>query len=110
MSLNSSKALNGVGGGKSASVGKKRQRSPSLSEESDSDHLPPTRRQAGSGYSNAIWQMFGKDRDRYVNRDVFSDDEDMEADASALEREELRRYIIITIFYQIHRVLTFACS
>ncbi|KAG6872736.1 hypothetical protein C0995_007057 [Termitomyces sp. Mi166 len=88
--VSSTKALNGAGGPKSsASVGKKRPRSPSLSEESDLDSLPP-RRQAGSGYSDAIWGFFGKNRDKYVNRDVFSDDEDMEADASALEREELR--------------------
>ncbi|KAG6896034.1 hypothetical protein C0992_010756 [Termitomyces sp. T32_za158] len=91
ISLNTSKASIGVGGVKSsASVGKKRPRSPSLSEGSDSDSVSPPRRQAGSGYSNAIWQMFGKDRDRYISRDVFSDDEDMEADATALEREELR--------------------
>jgi len=32
--------------------------------------------------------MFGKNRDAYVRKDVFSDDEDMEADATALEREE----------------------
>ncbi|KAL1725423.1 hypothetical protein EV714DRAFT_255817 [Schizophyllum commune] len=34
-----------------------------------------------------IWRLFGKDRGRYVNRDVESDD-DMEADAMAVEREE----------------------
>ncbi|KAH0585491.1 hypothetical protein H2248_008729 [Termitomyces sp. 'cryptogamus'] len=90
-SVNSFKALNGAGGTKSyTSVGKKRPRSPSLSEESDFDSAPPPRRQAGSGYSSTIWELFGKDRDKYVNQDVFSDDEDMEADASALEREELR--------------------
>lgn len=33
--------------------------------------------------------MFGKDRSKYVNQDTFSDDEDMEADASAMEREEM---------------------
>jgi len=32
--------------------------------------------------------MFGKDRHQYTSRDVFSDDEDMEADATILEREE----------------------
>jgi len=32
--------------------------------------------------------MFGNDRRSYVSRDVFSDDEDMEADATLLEREE----------------------
>lgn len=33
--------------------------------------------------------MFGKDRDAYVARDVYSDDEDMEAGARDLESEEL---------------------
>ena len=37
--------------------------------------------------------MFGKDRSRYVAADVMSDDEDMEAGASDLEREELRRSV-----------------
>jgi len=32
--------------------------------------------------------MFGKDRQQYTSQDVFSDDEDMEADATILEREE----------------------
>lgn len=34
--------------------------------------------------------MFGKDRGSYVRKDVLSDDEDMEADARILEKEELR--------------------
>lgn len=34
--------------------------------------------------------MFGKDRNKYVKRDVMSDDEEMEADAIALQREEFR--------------------
>ncbi|KAH9928661.1 uncharacterized protein B0H18DRAFT_1084404 [Fomitopsis serialis] len=37
-----------------------------------------------------IWSLFGKDRSRYVVADVMSDDEDMEAGASDLEREEKR--------------------
>ena len=37
--------------------------------------------------------MFGKDRSTYVQRDVFSDDEDMEADVTAMEKEELRRSV-----------------
>jgi protein SPT2 len=32
--------------------------------------------------------MFGKDRQQYTSQNVFSDDEDMEADATVLEREE----------------------
>jgi hypothetical protein len=39
--------------------------------------------------------MFGKDRNKYVARDVMSDDEDMEADATALEMEEYRRLVPI---------------
>ncbi|KAF9065832.1 hypothetical protein BDP27DRAFT_1331445, partial [Rhodocollybia butyracea] len=40
--------------------------------------------------SGLIWDIMGKNRSQYVNMDVFSDDEDMEVDASALEREEKR--------------------
>lgn len=40
--------------------------------------------------SSQIWKLFGKDKDDYMRRDVFSDDEDMEADAHDLEREEMR--------------------
>lgn len=35
--------------------------------------------------------MFGKDRQQYTSRNVLSDDEDMEVDASILEREEAYR-------------------
>lgn len=35
--------------------------------------------------------MFGKDRQQYTSQNVFSDDEDMEADATVLEREEAYR-------------------
>jgi hypothetical protein len=37
--------------------------------------------------------MFGRKRDKYVEMDVFSDEEDMEADADALEREEIFRLV-----------------
>ena len=43
--------------------------------------------------SSAIWSMFGKKRDKYTGMDVFSDDEDMEADADDLEREEMFRWV-----------------
>ncbi|KAJ3510316.1 hypothetical protein NLJ89_g4749 [Agrocybe chaxingu] len=70
----------------------KRPRSPSLSDSPP----PPKRRHKErhednsdkSDIRNAIWEMFGKNRDEYATRDVFSDDEDMEADADDLEREE----------------------
>jgi len=48
-------------------------------------------------YSDEIWKMFGKNRDAYVLKDVFSDDEDMEADATALEREEYERFTSFSI-------------
>ncbi|KAJ3568222.1 hypothetical protein NP233_g5857 [Leucocoprinus birnbaumii] len=70
---------------------KKRPRSESRSES------PPPKRRARSteeddlseNISSAIWSMFGKKRDKYIGMDVFSDDEDMEADADDLEKEEM---------------------
>jgi len=83
----------------------KRPRSPSLSDSPP----PPKRRQREEDYyedededaldvGGAIWAMFGKKRDQYVSQDVFSDDEDMEADASALEREEHIRSVAFSSF------------
>ncbi|KAL4072612.1 SPT2 chromatin protein-domain-containing protein [Scleroderma yunnanense] len=66
---------------------KKRARSPSCSES------PPPKRRADSpadAIRSEIWKLFGKDRTTYVARDIDSDDDDMEADASALMKEELR--------------------
>lgn len=64
--------------------------------ESGSESPPPKRRASSrddedlsENISSAIWSMFGKKRDKYIGIDVFSDDEDMEADADALEREEM---------------------
>ncbi|KAK2460149.1 hypothetical protein APHAL10511_007828 [Amanita phalloides] len=69
---------------------KKRPRS-----ESRSESPPPKRRGhapdddgAGDDLKSMIWGMFGRNRAEYVSRDVFSDDEDMEADASLVEKEE----------------------
>ena len=42
--------------------------------------------------------MFGKDRQQYTSQNVFSDDEDMEADATILEREEAYRSDIHSFF------------
>lgn len=82
-----------------ATQSRKRTRSDSLSDDSDSYSSPPKRRAPPASHSavgDEIWKLFGKDRSRYVERDVFSDDEDMEADATALEMEEHRRFVILT--------------
>lgn len=73
---------------------KKRPRSPSFSPSP-----PPAKRRSappggGSSISAEIWKIFGKDRNTYVGRDVFSDDEDMEAGARDLESEELYRSVL----------------
>lgn len=70
-------------------VTKRRQRSPSLSDSPP----PPKRSKPMDDISSQIWKLFGKDKDDYMRRDVFSDDEDMEADAHDLEREEMRRSV-----------------
>lgn len=73
---------------RSAGPTKKRPRSPS-----SLSPPPPKRRPASTeveSYSNEIWKLFGKDRSKYVEQDVYSDEEDMEVDAGVLEREELR--------------------
>lgn len=59
---------------------------------------PPARRRPAPGgrandISSEIWKLFGKDRSSYIQRDVYSDDEDMEADAFDVEREELQRSV-----------------
>jgi protein SPT2 len=74
---------------RSAGPTKKRPRSPS----SSLSPPPPKRRPASAeveSYSSEIWKLFGKDRSKYVQQDVYSDDEDMEVGAGVLEREELR--------------------
>lgn len=76
---------------------KKRPRSPSSSLSP-----PPAKRRpsaAGSArndISSEIWKLFGKDRSSYIQRDVYSDDEDMEAGAFDVEKEELRRSVLRT--------------
>lgn len=76
-------------------VARKRPRSPSLSPSP-----PPAKRRSnasneleGNDIGSAIWKMFGKKRSQYVQRDVFSDDEDMEVGADDLIREEMRRFV-----------------
>ncbi|KAI0295922.1 hypothetical protein B0F90DRAFT_1748423 [Multifurca ochricompacta] len=75
---------------------KKRPRSPpsAYSEsESESDYDRRSHKRApaaaANGIQDEIWKIFGRDRSKYVSRDVMSDDEDMEVDMNALEREEL---------------------
>lgn len=81
----------------------KRARStPSSYDESESDSeydRRPTKRAAGpsSGIQDEIWKIFGRDRSKYMSRTVMSDDEDMEADMTALEREELTRFVSMYI-------------
>lgn len=45
--------------------------------------------------------MFGKNRDAYVQKDVYSDDEDMEADARVLEREEYERLVLHLLMFSL---------
>ncbi|KAH8996299.1 hypothetical protein EDB92DRAFT_1843172 [Lactarius akahatsu] len=89
-----SSGANKAPSGSSAPLPKKRARTPPSAysgSESDSeyDHHPRKRAPAPTnGIQNEIWKIFGRDRSKYVARDVVSDDEDMEADVVALEREE----------------------
>ena len=74
---------------------KKRPRSPSA----DTPPPPAKRRPAASSsrveadIGNEIWSIFGKDKRSYLARDVLSDDEDMEADAESVLKEELIRCV-----------------
>lgn len=45
-----------------------------------------------------IWGLFGRKKEQYLNQPVYSDDEDMEAGASDLEREELIRWVSLLSF------------
>lgn len=75
----------------------KRARSPPSQydgSESESDRRPHKRTPgASNGIQDEIWKIFGRDRSKYVSRNVMSDDEEMEADMTALEREELTRCV-----------------
>lgn len=109
----SSKAASNVTKPSGSSALKKRARSYSFSDSDDPDSSPPMskRRQTASSSKNdigaEIWKLFGKDRSRYMRDDVFSDEEDdMEADASAVLREEQRRYVRI-VNYCMHLYLNF---
>jgi hypothetical protein len=76
-----------------SAVGKKRSRSLSRSETP-----PPAKKRATStAYRDEIWQILGRNRSAYVGMDVISDDEDMEADATILEREEKQRFVFRSI-------------
>jgi len=80
-----------------SSAGKKHRRSESFSEDDEEYDSPPSKKRyappAQDDYRSEIWKLFGKDRSSYVNNAVDSD-EDMEADAMDLEREELRRFVV----------------
>ena len=84
----------------SAVAPRKRQRSLSY------DSPPPPKRRSlppesgsrlGNDISTTIWKMFGKDRSRVMANDVYSDDEDMEADAMDLFDEEQERLAVIIL-------------
>lgn len=86
-----------------ASNGPSRKRARSDSFSSDSTPPPHSRRRVEEdeqepSYKAEIWKLFGKDRARYVSNIVDSDDEDMEADATAMEREELARFASVFFF------------
>ena len=75
---------------------KKRSRSESRSES------PPLKRrgyvdedEVPGNISSMIWNMFGRNRDSYMSMDVYSDDEDMEADATTVAKEEARRFVLL---------------
>lgn len=80
--------------GSNVPLPKKRARTPPSAysgSESDSENAHHPRKRApapSNGIQDEIWKIFGRDRSKYVARDVMSDDEDMEADMTALEREE----------------------
>ena len=82
----------------SSSAGKKHRRSESFSEDDEEYDSPPSKKRyapsAQDDYRSEIWKLFGKDRSSYVNNTVDSDEEDMEADAMDLEREEMRRFVV----------------
>jgi len=82
----------------SSSVGKKHRRSASLSEDDDEYDSPPSKKRYAppqqDDYRSEIWKLFGKNRSSYVNNTVDSDEDDMEADAMDLEKEELRRFVL----------------
>ena len=79
-----------------SSAGQKHRRSESFSEDDEEYDSPPSKKRYAPSvqddYRSEIWKLFGKDRSSYVNNTVDSDD-DMEADAMDLEREELRRSV-----------------
>jgi len=80
-----------------SSAGKKHSRSESLSEDEEEYDSPPSKKRYApptqGDYRSEIWKLFGKDRSSYVNNTVDSDEDDMEADAMDLEREEMRRFV-----------------
>lgn len=94
----SSSLTNKATSGSSVPLPKKRARTPPSAYSgsgSDSEYDRHPRKRApppSNGIQDEIWKIFGRDRSKYVARDVVSDDEDMEADVVALEREEFVRY------------------
>jgi len=81
-----------------SSAGKKHRRSESFSEDDEEYDSPPSKKRyapaAQDDYRSEIWKLFGKDRSSYMKNAVDSDEDDMEADAMDLEREEMRRFVV----------------
>ena len=90
-----------------SSVPRKRPRSESRSESPHPakrrSHVADDDDNVSESIGSMIWNMFGRNRDEYVSRDIFSDDEDMEADASCVAREEAIRLVIL---YSSHPVIS----
>jgi protein SPT2 len=94
----------------SASSSKKRHRSPSRSISPPPKRRKETQPAVKDDIRSAIWSMFGKDRTKYVGHDDFSDESDMEADASVLEREERQRFVLLAKMPYICFPLILLCS
>ena len=87
-----------------SSVPRKRPRSESRSESPQlkrRGHIADDDDNVSESIGSMIWNMFGRNRDEYVSKDIFSDDEDMEADASCVAREEAIRLVILCVSHPV---------
>ena len=97
-----------------SSAGKKHRRSESFSEDDEEYDSPPSKKRyappAQDDYRSEIWKLFGKDRSSYVNNAMDSDEDDMEADAMDLEREEMRRFVVTRTRGPLHVLMIVSCA